>query len=213
MMSDEFISPEIEGYCVGHTTPENDLFRELARETREKTEHPQMQVGPLEGAFLRMLVRISRARRVLELGTFTGYSSLAMAEGLPVDGRLITCDIDPETTLIAKRYWSRSPHGGKITLQLGPALDTLRELGGPFDFVFIDADKENYIHYWEACLPKLRHGGLIAVDNVLWSGRVLRPQDPQDRAIVAFNDHALKDPRVEQVMLTVRDGILLAQKL
>lgn len=212
-MVDELIPSAIEEYCEKHTTPESELFRELARETYAKAAHPQMQVGHLEGAFLRILVGVSQARRVLELGTFTGYSSLAMAEGLPDDGQLITCDIDPEMTEIARRYWSASPHGRKITLRLGPALDALRELGGPFDLVFIDADKENYIHYWEACLPKVRHGGLIVVDNVLWSGRVLQPEEPEDHAIVAFNDHVLKDPRAERVMLTVRDGILLTRKL
>jgi caffeoyl-CoA O-methyltransferase len=171
-----------------------------------------MQVGHLEGAFLRLLARLVRARRILEIGTFTGYSALVLAEGLPAGGRLITCDVNPETGRIARRFWNRSSHGGKIRLSLGPALQTLRALKGPFDFIFIDADKENYIRYWDACLPKLRRGGLIAVDNVLWSGRVLAPRDATDRAIVAFNKRVARDRRVETVMLTLRDGVTLAWK-
>lgn len=215
-MGYEIVSDRIEEYCEGHTSPENDLLAALARETRRSREDAGMQVGHLEGSFLRILVRLSRAQRILELGTFTGYSSLSMAEGLPEDGKLITCDLDPVATETARKYWAQSPHGKKITLHLGPALETLRELGGPFDLVFIDADKENYVHYWEACLPKLRHGGIVVVDNVLWSGRVLAPEDEKDetdRAIVAFNDHALRDSRVEQVMLPVRDGMLLCRKI
>jgi caffeoyl-CoA O-methyltransferase len=159
-----------------------------------------------------MLARLVSARRVLELGTFTGYSALVMAEGLPDDGELITCDIDPEVTDIAKRYWSRSPHGGKIELRLGPALETLKTIEGPFDLVFIDADKENYINYWELCLPKTRSGGLLVVDNVLWGGEVLDPKDETDKAIAEFNRHVYKDKRVEVVMLPVRDGLTLAYK-
>lgn len=211
-MDTEIVSDKIEAYCRRHSTGETALFKELAVETQAKMEWPEMQVGHLEGNFLRLLVQLCQAQRVLELGTFTGYSSLAMAEGLPEDGKLITCDLDPAATEIAKKYWAKSPHGEKITLKLGRALETLRELNGPFDLVFIDADKESYIHYWEACLPKVRHGGLVVVDNVLWSGRVLSPEKPLDQAVVAFNDHAKNDARVDQVMLTVRDGMLLARK-
>ena len=171
-----------------------------------------MEVGHLEGAFLRMLVRLLRAKRILELGTFTGYSSLVMAEGLPDDGELITCDIDPETTQIAKRYWKRSPHGKKIVFKLGPALETLKTIEGPFDMVFIDADKLNYINYWELCITKIRSGGLLVVDNVLWSGSVLKPEDETDRAIADFNKHVYNDKRVEVVMLPIRDGVTIAWK-
>lgn len=207
------IVPEvIERYCTENMTPESPLLRELVAETYARTAFPQMQVGHLEGAFLRMLVRLIRAKRVLEIGTFTGYSSLAMAEGLPADGKLITCDIDPQVTEIAKKYWSRSPHGKKIELKLGHALETLKTIEGPFDLVFIDADKENYINYWESCMPKTRSGGLLVADNVLWSGNVLDPEDRTDRAIVEFNRHVHDDERVEVVMLPVRDGITLAWK-
>ena len=206
------VSKKIEQYCQEHTKPESQLLHELVAETFEHTAFPEMEVGHLEGAFLRILVRLLRAKRILELGTFTGYSSLLMAEGLPDDGKLITCDIDPETTEIAKKYWSRSPHGKKIELKLGPALETLKTIEGPFDLVFIDADKVNYINYWELCLPKIRRGGLVVIDNVLWSGSVLNPKDETERAIDEFNKHVYNDKRVEVVMLPIRDGITIAWK-
>jgi caffeoyl-CoA O-methyltransferase len=203
---------KIERYCAENTVPESKLLRDLVTETYGTISFPQMQIGHVEGAFLRMLARLVSARRVLELGTFTGYSALVMAEGLPDDGELITCDIDPEATGIAKRYWSRSPHGRKIELRLGPALEALETIEGFFDLVFIDADKENYINYWELCLPKTRSGGLLVVDNVLWGGEVLDPKDETDRAIAEFNRHVYRDKRVEVVMLPVRDGVTLAYK-
>jgi caffeoyl-CoA O-methyltransferase len=158
------------------------------------------------------MVRLANARRVLEIGTFTGYSSLSIAAGLPADGRVVTCDVDPDATAIARRYWARSEHGAKITLELRPALETLATLTGPFDLVFIDADKVNYQRYWDACVPLVRSGGVLLADNVLWSGNVLAPQTQDDHAIVAFNRHVAQDDRVEQVMLTVRDGITVAVK-
>lgn len=209
----DLVSREIEDYCRTHTTPLPDLFDRLRDVTYKETAAPQMQVGLLEGRFLGMLVALTQAKRVLEFGTFTGFSSLAMASALPEDGKLITCDIDPRATAIAKRFWDESPHGKKIELRLGPGAQTLDSLDGPFDLVFIDADKAGYKTYWEKSLPKVRQGGLIVVDNVLWSGRVLNPQEKSDREIVAFNELARKDPRVEIVMLTVRDGMLLARKL
>ncbi len=202
----------IEQYVADHTAPETRLFQELADETYSSTDCPQMQVGQIEGAFLRLLVRLIGAKQILELGTFTGYSALAMAEALPVDGTLITCDNDEEAAEMAQRYWEQSPHGEKIQFRLGPALETIETLDGLFDLVFIDADKANYISYWETCLPKVRQGGLLVADNVLWSGRVLDPQEPDDRALVKFNQHVCRDDRVEAVMLTVRDGITLAWK-
>lgn len=206
------IPEAIEEYARLHTSPEDPLLEALARETREKARLPQMLTGHVEGAFLRMLVRLCGAKRVLEIGTYTGYSALSMAMGLPEDGQVVTCDVDPEVTAIARKYWAKSPHGEKITLKLGPALETLNTLDGPFDFVFIDADKENYVQYWDAVLPAVRPGGVVAVDNVLWSGRVLEPREEIDYAMVAFNRHVQDDARVETVMLTVRDGILLAIK-
>lgn len=206
------VPKKIERYCAENTTPESQLLRHLVAETYASTEIPEMQVGHLEGAFLRMLVRLARAKRILELGTFTGYSALVMAEALPEDGKLITCDIDPDVTEIAKRYWSQSPHGKKIELKLGNALEMLKTIEGPFDVVFIDADKGNYIKYWELCMPKTHSGSLFVIDNVLWSGSVLDPKNETDKAIAAFNRHVYKDKRVEVVMLPVRDGVTLAWK-
>ncbi len=202
----------IEEYAAAHTEPPAPIFEKLREETYATMSSPQMQVGPIEGAFLRLLVRISRAKRVLEIGMFTGYSSLMMAEGLPDDGELITCDINPRAEAVAKRYFAQSPHGKKIVVRMGPALETIRTLKGPIDMVFIDADKENYSSYYDAVLPLLRQGGLLVADNVLWSGRVLDPKEETDRAIVAFNDKVAKDTRVEKVLLSVRDGMMLAVK-
>lgn len=206
------IDPALEAYATRHSSPEPALFKKLARATWAKTDIPQMQVGHLEGSFLRLVMRIVRAKRVLEIGTFTGYSALAMAEGLLPGGRLITCDINPDTTTIAKAYWAKSPHGKKIELRLGHAVKTVQQLNGLFDVVFIDADKEHYIRYWELCLPKVRRGGILLADNVLWGGQVLHPHDRSDHAIVAFNRHVAADRRVEAVMLPLRDGLTLAYK-
>lgn len=208
----EIVNPAIEKYCIEHTTPLQALFDELKNETHAKTSAPQMQVGRLEGAFLKLLIGLTHAQTVLEFGTFTGYSSMAMAEALPPNGKVITFDIDPKATSIARAFWAKNPHGGKIELRLGPGLESIRGVEGPIDLVFIDADKANYINYWEASLPKIRTGGLVVVDNVLWNGAVLKPIDKSDHSIVAFNEHAKKDARVEIVMLPVRDGMLLARK-
>ena len=152
----KLVDEKIEDYCRAHTTPLPDLFNKLRETTYAEAKMPQMQVGLLEGRFLGMLVAISGAKRVLEFGTFTGFSSLAMAEALPDDGKLITCDVDPVHTAIAKKFWEQSPHGRKIELRLGPGVDTVEQLPGPFDLVFIDADKANYVNYWEKSLPKVR---------------------------------------------------------
>ena len=206
------VSEAIQNYADTHSSPEPELFAELARETRATQKDPQMMVGHSEGLLLRLLVIIARARRVLEIGTFTGYSALAMAMGLPADGELITCDIDPKATTLAQKYWDRSPHGKKIRLVLAPASDTIATLQGPLDLVFIDADKPNYIRYWDSVLGLVRPGGLIVADNVLWSGRVLDPKEESDRALAAFNDHVQRDVRVEHVMLPIRDGVTIAVK-
>lgn len=206
------VPEEIEAYVEQHTTDPAEVFHALKTVTKEKMEHHRMQVGKVEGGFLRLLVRISNARRIVEIGTFTGYSALAMAEGVADDGTVITCDVDPEATAIAKEYWAQSPHGGKIDLRLGRALETIETIEGSIDMVFIDADKQNYINYWEAILPKVRQGGLLVADNVLWSGRVLKPEKRSDIAVDQFNKHVVADQRVEVVMLSVRDGVTLAWK-
>ena len=207
-----FIDKAVEQYAHDHTQPESELFGRLREETYREMASPQMQVGRIEGQFLKLLVRLVGARRVLEIGMFTGYSALMMAEGLPDDGRLMTCDINPQAEAIARRYFAESEHGHKIEIRIGPALDTIKSLDGPLDLVFIDADKGNYVNYYEAVMALLRPGGLIVADNVLWSGEVVDPQDEAGRAIVAFNRHVQQDPRVENVCLTVRDGVMLAWK-
>jgi len=208
----ELLSDEIEDYAREHSERPAALLERLREETHSTMPSPQMQVGAVEGALLRMLVRLTRAWRVLEIGTFTGYSALMMAEALPDDGELITCDMDPTSNEVARRYFAQSPHGKKIRPILGPAQETLKTLSGPFDLAFIDADKESYPAYWDAVLPLVRQGGLVAADNTLWSGRVLSPRSGSDRAIVAFNDQVALDARVEKVLLTIRDGVTLAWK-
>ncbi len=207
-----FIDEAVERFAHDHTKPESDLYLRLREETYRDMNCPQMQVGRIEGRFLKMLVRLTGARQILEIGMFTGYSALMMAEGLPDDGHLITCDVDPKAEAIARRYFGESPDAHKIEIRMGPALETIKTLSGPLDMVFIDADKSNYSNYYEACLPLVRPGGLIVADNVLWSGRVLNPESVDDHAIVAFDKLVQSDPRVENVCLTVRDGMMLAWK-
>ena len=209
---ESFINEAVEQFAHDHTEPESELFRRLRDETYRDMNCPQMQVGRIEGRFLKMLVRLTGARRILEIGMFTGYSALMMAEGLPDDGQIITCDVDPKAEAIASRYFAESPNGHKIEIRLGPALETIKTLSGPLDMVFIDADKGNYSNYYEAVLPLVRPGGLIVADNVLWSGRVLNPESTDDHAIVAFDKLVQSDSRVENVCLTVRDGMMLAWK-
>jgi caffeoyl-CoA O-methyltransferase len=208
----DIVDEAIEKHAHDHTSPESELLGRLRDETYAGMRNPQMQVGRIEGRFLKMLASLMNARRVLEIGMFTGYSALMMAEGLPDDGRVITCDVDPEAEAVARRYFAESPVGHKIEVRMGPALDTIATLSEPLDMVFIDADKANYSNYYDACFPLVRPGGLIVADNVLWSGRVLDPQDEDSRAIVAFNRKVQADPRVENVLLTVRDGMMVAWK-
>jgi caffeoyl-CoA O-methyltransferase len=208
------IPPEIEAYAVAHTTAEPPHFREVAATTAAETAFPQMMTGTLEGRFLKMLTALVRARLALDIGTFTGYSALSIAEALPPDGRVVTCEASDEHAAIARRHFAASPVGDRIELRVGPALDTIATLEGPIDLVFIDADKTGYLDYYEAVLPKLAPTGVIAVDNVLWSGRVLDDDDqsPDTAALRAFNDHVAADPRVECVMLTIRDGVTLIRR-
>jgi caffeoyl-CoA O-methyltransferase len=204
----------LEAYAAEHSTAEPELLAAVAAETRAVLSDPQMMVGPLEGRFLEMLVHLSGARRVLEIGTFSGYSALSMAPALPADGRIVTCEVDPETAAVARRHFEQSPWADRIELRVGPALETIAGLAGPFDLVFVDAEKTEYRDYYEAVLPLLSERGVIAVDNVLWYGSVLDPADDRDstRAIRAFNDHVAADDRVVAVMLTIRDGVTLIRR-
>ncbi len=214
-MLDRYISPLISDYCERNTHADPALLQELKRETHAHVRMPQMLCGRVEGRLLKFLVQLIQARHVLEIGTFTGYSALSIAEGLPEDGRLISCDVDEVCTKVARSYFARSPHGHKITLKMGPALETIATLQQQFDFVFIDADKENYKNYYEAVLPKVRRGGLIVFDNMLWSGKVLNPapNDRETQVIAQVNELLTRDERVENVLLSVRDGMNLVRKL
>jgi caffeoyl-CoA O-methyltransferase len=208
----DIVDKALERYAFAHTRPEPELLRELAEETHARMAAPQMLTGRLEGRLLKLLAAVSGAKRVLEIGTFTGYSALSLAEGMPEEGRVITCEIEKSHAAMAQRYFDRSPHGRKIEIRMGPALDTLAALAGPFDLAFIDADKENYPAYYERVADLIRPGGLILVDNTLWSGLVLEPRDTESRAIDAVNRRIAEDTRMENVLLTVRDGIQLIRK-
>jgi len=208
------VLPEIEAYAAAHTSPEDPLLAAVAAETRSTEEPHGMMVGLLEGRFLETLVWLSGARRILEIGTFTGYSALSMAPALPPGGTITTCELDPDRAATARRHFDASPWADRIEIHVGPALDSIAALDGPFDLVFIDADKTNYANYYEAVLPLLAERGLVVVDNVLWSGRVLDADDQDDdtRAIRAFNDLVRLDERVTCVMTTVRDGVTLIRR-
>jgi caffeoyl-CoA O-methyltransferase len=204
-------TPEIEAYAEEHTTPPSGALRAVEAETRATFEAHGMMVGTIEGRFLEMLVHATRARRVLEIGTFTGYSSIAMAAALPPEGRIVTCDVSEEHIAVARRHIESSGNAGRISIEPGPALGTIERLEGPFDLVFIDADKESYLAYFEATLPKLAPHGLIVADNTLWHGAVLdaAAADADTVAIRRFNAAVARDPRVSAVLLPIRDGVTL----
>jgi caffeoyl-CoA O-methyltransferase len=207
------VNEDVERYALEHSTPDAEFFRRLEKETRATTTAPQMMVGPLEGQFLGWLVWLSGAERVLEIGTFTGYSSISMALELPPGGRIVSLDVNEETTAVARRYAEEAGVADHIDYRVGPALEELERLDGPFDLVFIDADKENYVDYYENVLPKLSERGFVVADNVLWSGRVLEDDGNEStQAIKAFNDHVAADERVEFLVLTVRDGMTLIRR-
>ena len=203
-------------YLLAHRSPDDALLRDLQAETAGHTQG-RMQIAPDQGTLLRVLVGALGVKRAIEIGTFTGMSSICIARGLPPGGRLLCCDVSQEFTSIARRYWERAGLLDRIELRIGPALETLRALPREpgFEFAFIDADKTSYAEYYEELLPRLRVAGLIAVDNVLWHGAVVDPtaQDADTLAIRRFNDQVAADPRVESVMIAVADGLTLARKL
>ncbi|MEU7931035.1 O-methyltransferase [Micromonospora echinofusca] len=208
------LTSELHAYLVSHGAPPDEIMRDLAEETRAALPNDaQMQVAPEQAAFLTFLTRLLGVRHAVEVGTFTGLSSLAIARGLPEGGRLTCFDISEEFTGVARRYWARAGVDDRIELRIGPAGDTLRELPHErhLDFAFIDADKTGYPIYWAELVPRMRPGGVIAVDNVLRGGRVIAPQNADDRAIAAFNDEVLADVRVDAVMLPIADGLTLAR--
>jgi caffeoyl-CoA O-methyltransferase len=201
----EVVDPRIAEYVERFSSPHEPLLTELSDETAGELGSTQMLTGPVAGRFLELLVWGAQPRRVLEIGTFSGHSALSMAAALPPGGHIDACEIDPERAAFAQRYFDRSPHGSKITLHLGPALETIARLEGMFDFVFIDAEKGGYVGYYEAVLPRLAERGLIVADNTLAGGRVI----DGTAAIAAFNEHVAADPRTVQVLLSVRDGMTL----
>lgn len=209
----DLVLPEIQAYAEDHSTPESAVCRALREETSRTMERPQMVVGSLEAAFLKLMVQLVNAKRVLEIGMFTGYSALSMAEALPHDGRIITCEVDPLAASLARKYFAQSPHGPSIDIRMGPALETMTDLTGPFDLIFIDADKVNYVNYYQRSLELLSPQGVILVDNVLWSGDVLLEPAPDasTEAIQALNRMVVTDETVTAALLTIRDGLLVVK--
>ena len=207
------LSDALYDYVVAMGARETTVQRRLRAETR-KLPNAGMQIGPDQAAFLQVLVRMLRAKRCIEVGTFTGYSALAVALALPRDGKIICCDVSEEWTSIGRRYWKKAGVERKVDLRIGPALETLKELKGKFDFAFIDADKPNYWKYYERCLALLRKGGLIAVDNTLWGGSVINAQKQSGSTVALreFNRRVAKDRRVDIALVTIGDGLTLAVK-
>ena len=208
------VPSDIEAYAETHSMPESSVCRALREETHRTMEYAQMLVGPLEGAFLKMITQLVGAKRVLEIGMFTGYSALCFAEALPEDGTVVTCDIDEKAAAVARRYIAQALFGMKISIRMGPALETMGTLKGPFDLIFIDADKTNYLNYYRRSLDLLAPNGVILIDNVLWSGAVLKqpPPDASTAAIQELNRTVSADSHVTAVLVTIRDGILMVRK-
>jgi len=210
----DIVDPALEAYAAEHTTAPPAHLEELAAELMVTLESPHMMVGRLEGRYLELLTFALSATSVLEVGTFGGYSAIAMAAGLAPGGRIVTCELSPEHAAFARRHIAASPYADRIDVIEGPAIETIASLDGPFDFVFLDADKAGYRAYYEAVLPKLAPRGLIAADNTLWSGRLLDPSDTtaDTVALREFNDFVVTDPRVVAVQTTVRDGVTLIRR-
>lgn len=212
----DILSSQLEKYLSLHTTPESDLLKQLEKETFQKTTQPQMLSGGYQGRLLCLISKLIQPKRILEIGTFTGYATLCLAEGLPKDGKIITIDRNEELMYLPKKYFEESEFSNQIEMKTGNALDVLDELDEIFDLVFIDADKSNYINYYEKVLGKMNSGGVILADNVLWYGKVLEEAKPNDKDTIIlkeFNEMAVKDERVETIILPIRDGISLIRKI
>jgi caffeoyl-CoA O-methyltransferase len=215
MTARQITNPEVDSYAAAHTSPEPAYLAAVEADTRARFPAIQgMLTGRLEGRFLATLVAITGARRILEIGTFTGYSALSMADGMADGGTIVTCELDPRHAAVARANIAASPHVGRIEVREGPALETVQGLEGPFDLVFIDANKPGYPAYYEEALRLLAPDGVIALDNTLWSGRVLDPEasDENGRVLAALNDHIAVDARVEAVQLPIRDGLTLVRR-
>lgn len=205
--------PEIEKYCIDHSKPLPDFLNELDRETHLKTTMPRMLSGSIQGSFLKMMASLVGARYIVEVGTFTGYSAICMALGMPAEGRLISLEVDEEMRPFHNKYFPKAGVENKIEVKFGDAMELIPELEDGIDLVFIDADKKNYPHYYDMLLPKVRQGGLILADNVLWSGKVLQDnQDKNTEVLKAFNKKVTEDPRVENFLSYIRDGLMMCRK-
>lgn len=211
----EFIDEKLDDYCCDHTSPESDLLARLNRETHVKILQPRMLSGHFQGRVLSMLSHMIQPKRILEIGTYTGYSALCLAEGLRDDGKLITIDINAQLEDFVRSFLADSPLAAKIDYRIADATQLIPELENDFDIVFIDADKQNYIHYYNLVIDKVRPGGYILSDNVLWSGKVVRTEgkiDKDTQLLQNFNQMIQEDERVENVLLPIRDGIMIARK-
>ena len=209
----KFIDEKIENYCISKSSAPSKNADRIEVYTKANVPMSQMLTGKMEASLLGFLIRSTKAKRVLEIGTYTGYSALCMAENLPKNGVVYTLDIDEKTTALAKSFWAKSPHGKKIKSILSPAKEGLLKIKGNFDFIFIDADKVNYLDYFKISLNKLTANGMIAVDNVLWSGKVLDPKDEETRAICALNNYIASKKGFYKTLLPIRDGIFLVKKI
>lgn len=211
----DFISADLAAYAEAHTSPESELLQRLNRNTHARVLHPRMLSGHIQGRILAMMSHMLRPRRILEIGTYTGYSALCLAEGLVEDGLLITIDINEELEDFAWSYWQQSLYADKIDLRVGNAADLIPAIDEVFDLVFIDADKLNYARYFDLVIDKVRPGGIVLADNVLWSGKVVedvKPSDKDTKAVLAFNEKIQHDQRVENILLPVRDGLMMIRK-
>lgn len=212
-LSMEFIESRLQAYCEDHSSPESEVLKALDRETHAKVLMPRMLSGHLQGRLLSMISKMLRPKRILEIGTYTGYSAICLAEGLQDGGILITIDKNEELESLMRKYWKEAGVKSKISLRLGDAREIIAELEGPFDLVFIDADKKNYALYYDLVIGKIARGGVILADNVLWSGKIVdeEAKDQDTEALRMFNRKLANDPRVETVLLPVRDGIMMAR--
>ena len=211
----EFISKELSNYCDNYTKPENEVLAKLNRETHLKVVSPRMLSGHLQGRFLSFISKLQQPKLILEIGTYTGYSALCMAEGLPTDGKLITLDVNEETSAFAKIFIQQTQYANQIELVVADAMEYIKTINQNIDLVFIDADKKNYLNYYNLVIDKLSKGGLIIADNVLWSGKITMPEIEMDKETLAlhqFNQVVQQDERVENVLLPIRDGLMLVRK-
>ncbi len=210
---DLMVDPAIENYCQEMTSGESQILAELAQATVDRTRYPVNLSGRLVGQTLKMLVQVSRSKTVLEIGMFTGYAALSMAEGLPVDGVVYACETNPRSIDIGQEFFDRSPHGHKINVLFGRALDTIPEIREKLDLVFIDADKKKYREYVDLVLPMLSPQGLMVIDDALWKGKVLDPQEERDQVIAGLNRYIYEHPNLESVLLPIRHGLNIVRRV